>query len=212
MLLRRSPPPVPVARLVGVDRPRLTLRFEAVAGEPLGPKFPVSITDGDVETLITLGRRMAQYHPRAPFGRRFDPGRRLALARTHGLIDTTTADALAFKFRRDRPRFVFAHGDITARNVLRGECAVLIDWEWSGWYPRGWDLAFSWFSFIDVPSARAAIEAAVDQQDRRWFWRSALLIQLLHLCLPGLGPASPFRANHERGLGELLTRVMAPGG
>lgn len=36
----------------------------------------------------------------------------------------------------------FCHGDITARNVLRAASGapVLIDWEWAGLYPRGWDL------------------------------------------------------------------------
>src|SRR4029077_13246488 len=99
--------------------------------------------------------------------------------------------------------------DITARNVLRASTGapVLIDWEWAGLYPRGWDLAFLWFSLVDVPGARERVEHLVPRCDQAWFWRSALLIQLLHLSLPGLAPGSPFRARHEHARDELVERI-----
>ena len=62
---------------------------------------------------------------------------------------------------------------------------------------------------IDVPGARARAESAVPPRDEAWFWRSALLIQLLHLSLPGLAPGSEFRPTHEQVRDELLARVMA---
>lgn len=57
----------------------------------------------------------------------------------------------------------FAHGDITARNVLRDYDSnlALVNWEWAGIYPVGYDLAFLWFSLAQVPEGRAEVEGAV---------------------------------------------------
>lgn len=213
-LLGRQPPPVPFARMVGADRRRLTLRFEAIEGAPLGPKFamPGDLADGDVADLITLALAMPAYRPRAPFLGRFDLARRLERAVGAGDLSPSAAGAIRRQALDDPPTFVVGHGDITARNVMRsattGE-AVLIDWEWAARYPRGWDLAFLWFSLVDSPGGRAEVEAAVPPRDEAWFWRSALLVQLLHLTLSGLRPGTPFRPAHERTRDELVERVLA---
>ena len=214
-LLRRQPPPVPIAHLVGADRRRLSLRFEAVDGTVLGPKFPLAgdLADGDVADLVRLARAMSGYRPHAPFLARFDLGRRLQRAVRTGELTVAAAAALTRQALDDPPVIVVGHGDITARNVLRattGE-AVLIDWEWAGRYPRGWDLAFLWFSLVDLPGGRAEVEASVPERDLAWFWRSALLVQLLHLSMWGLRGASPFRPAHERTRDELVERVLALG-
>ena len=143
------------------------------------------------------------------FAKRFDPARRVKRAVDCGAISTDAAGVLLDQFATDPPVFVFGHGDITARNVLRESSGapVLIDWEWAGLYPRGWDLAFLWFSVVDTPGARARVEAAVPRRDEAWFWRSALMIELLHLSLPGLAPGSAFREKHERTRDELVERV-----
>jgi hypothetical protein len=94
------------------------------------------------------------------------------------------------------------------RDRLTGR-AVLIDWEWAGRYPRPWDLAFLWFSLVDLPGGPAEVEAAVPEADVAWFWRSALLVQVLHLTLWGLRPGTPFRPTHERRRDELVERVLA---
>ena len=77
----------------------------------------------------------------------------------------------------------FADGDITARNVLRETSgrSVLIDWEWAGLYPAGYELAFLWSSFVNIPAARAKVEAVVPASCRSGFVLSAALVQLLHL-------------------------------
>jgi hypothetical protein len=211
-LLRRQPPPVRHARLLAVDRRSGLLRFEAVPGSPIGPKFPLSLADGDAADLAALALAMPSYRPTgAGFVRRFDLERRLRTAVHEGAL---TAE-LAARFRRlaadDPPVVVFGHGDITARNVLRSSAtgeAVLIDWEWTGRYPRGWDLAFLWFTLVDAPGARDEVEALVPARDEAWFWRSALLVQVLHLMLWGLRPGTPFRAKHERMRDELIERVL----
>ena len=213
-LLRRQPPPVPFARLVGADRRRLALTFEAIDGRPLGPKFPYAadLADGDVGDLIRLALAMRSYRPAAPFAGRFDLTRRLRRAVVGGELAASAAAAIAEHALDDPPALVLAHGDITARNVMRSSVtgdAVLIDWEWAGRHPRGWDLAFLWLSLIDVPGARAQVEAAIPVDDERWFWRSALLIQVLHLQMWGLRPEISFRPAHERARDELVERVLA---
>jgi len=212
LLLRRHPPPVRHARLLGADHRTRTLRYEAIHGEPLGPKFPLEAAPGDVADGIRLALALGAFRPPAPFLRRFDPARRLQTAVRVGALRPDVAVAVRRQIDVDPPAIVFGHGDITARNVLRdagtGD-AVLIDWEWAGRYPRPWDLAFLWFSLVDLPGGRAEVEAAVPAGDEAWFWRSALLIQLLHLGLWGLRPGTPFRPTHERVRDELVDRVLA---
>jgi hypothetical protein len=213
-LLVRHPPPVPHARLLGADHGRRILRFEAVDGEPLGPKFPLEAAPGDVADLIRLasGLGAGGYRPPAPWLRRFDLARRLG----RGVASGALAPSVAARVRQQAvdapPVLVFGHGDITARNGLRERAtgrAVLIDWEWAGRYPRPWDLAFLWFSLVDLPGGPAKVEAAVPAADVAWFWRSALLVQVLHLTLWGLRPGTPFRPKHERRRDELVERVLA---
>lgn len=212
LLLRRYPPPVRHARLLGADHRTRTLRYEAVDGDPLGPKFPLEAAPGDVADLIALALALPEFRPPAPFLRRFDLARRLDAAVRTGALTSRAAQAVRLQAGADPPAIVFGHGDITARNVLRDTAtgrAVLIDWEWAGRYPRPWDLAFLWFSLIDLPGGRAEVEAAVPAVDAAWFWRSALLVQLLHLNLWGLRPGTPFRPAHERVRDELVDRVLA---
>jgi thiamine kinase-like enzyme len=65
--------------------------------------------------------------------------------------------------------------------VLQGpDGTTLIDWEWAGLYPEGYELAFLWFSLVDVEHARERVEARY-QGDERAFLLSAILIQLWHL-------------------------------
>lgn len=211
-LLNRQPPPVSYAPLLAAHRRSRSLVFTAVDGDPLGEKFPLELCNEDVDGLARLANTMDRYRPvGARFVRRFDLARRVRRAVAVDALTPAQAEGLLVRCRDDRPEYAFAHGDITARNVVRrrsdGEL-VLIDWEWFGRYPRGWELAFVWFTVIDSPGARARVETKVPEADQAWFWRSALLIQTLHLELPGLAPGSPFRPNHLRTRDELVDRVL----
>jgi aminoglycoside phosphotransferase (APT) family kinase protein len=211
-LLRRHPPPVPTPRLVRADRRRRVLVYEAVQGETVGPKFPLELDDASIDALVDLAVRMPTYRPaRSRFVRRFDLRRRIRRAVELGALLPDDAAAVRAVCEGDPPALVLGHGDITARNVMRRHddgVHVLIDWEWFAIYPRPWDLAFLWLTLVDVAGARQRVELAVEPRDEAWFWRSALLVQVLHLGLAGLQADSPFRARHIQTRDELLERVL----
>jgi 8-oxo-dGTP diphosphatase len=209
-LLVRVPPPVRAPKLITASRRGPSLTFEAVQGAPLGPKFPASLSLAELDKLAGLALVLDSYRPRRRWFRRLYIGRRLAVHCRAGLLDQGDADALAEFADRPGIKWGFAHGDITARNVLRdaeGHLA-LIDWEWGGLYPRGYDLAFLWFSLVGVPGGRAQVEAALPARLEAGFLLSAALVHLLHLQL-WLRTPNPFKAKHEQTLKELMRSVRS---
>ncbi len=81
---------------------------------------------------------------------------------------------------------------------------VVIDWEWAGLYPAHYDLAFLWYSLVDVPGGRAHLETLC-AGDTPSFLLSALLIQLHHLqwYVP-----PEFQSTHLATRDELISRVL----
>jgi hypothetical protein len=209
-LLVGERPPVPTPRLVGHHVQGRRLTFEAVDGEPLGPKYPHGLEPDRLDGVVDLALRLRSYRPRRRWLRRLDPVRRLRLASAAGLLTGVQVDGLLPLAVRARSTLRFAHGDVTARNVLDGADGLcLIDWEWAGLYPVGYDLAFLWYSLVDVPGARDQVERHVEAQadvDQPTFLLNALLVQLWHLhwYLP---PA--FRPKHLTTRDHLLTRLDA---
>ena len=204
-LLLQAPPPVPTPRLVGCDRRGRRMDFEAVDGQPLGPKFPLALDRREVGDLVILAQRLGGYRPRRRWFRRLDVRRRLSRHVAVGLISEEDAHlvcgaAVGLRWR-------FGHGDITARNVIRASDGrlVLIDWEWAGWYPAGYDLAFLWFTLIDVPGARDTARSYVPSHLQKSFLVSAILVNLLHLHIwTEMDRQSDTRPNHEATLATLL--------
>jgi hypothetical protein len=221
-LLAGRLPPVPTPVLVGHDVQHRRLAFEAVDGEPLGPKYPHELAPDQVDAIVGLAVRLGGYRPRPRrWFRRVDPVRRLELAGRAGLLDDVEVARLLPLAARLRGRLQFAHADVTARNVLAGTGTnagnhTLIDWEWAGLHPPGYDLAFLWYSLVELPEARAQVERhalagpdgidGVDGVDEPAFLLSALLVQLWHLhwYLP---PEHGHRPKHEATRDELVARL-----
>jgi hypothetical protein len=203
-LLTRHRPPVPTPRLVGHDRKTLTLEFEAIAGERLGPKFPVDLTDPTVEGLLTLATALRSYRPRPRWLRKLPIQSRLRRASQIGLLGKSEYQALQQITARTEIRWVFAHADINPSNiVISDDGFFLLDWEWAGLYPDGYDLAFLWFVLIDVPDARSVVEGRM-RTDPTVFWLCALIIELLHLeWFEG-----EFRPHHEAGRDDLVAKLL----
>jgi thiamine kinase-like enzyme len=168
--------------LVAFDVQHRRLVFTAVQGEPLGPKYPTELSADSIDAAAELAERLRGFTPERRWLRRYNAERRLALARRVGLLTDTQFSDLVDVAARAGTRLRFSHGDLTARNVLRdSDGLVLIDWEWAGLYPESYDLAFLWFSLIDVDRGRERVEKHLDTRAETPFLLSALLIQLWHL-------------------------------
>jgi Ser/Thr protein kinase RdoA (MazF antagonist) len=204
-LLNASPPPVPTPALVAHDVGCRSLTSVAVPGHPVGPKYPAALSAAQIDAIAELGRRLRPYNPRRRWMRRLNTARRLTTALSAGLLTRDQTTALIAVARRAHTRLRFAHGDLTARNVLQGAAGLtLIDWEWAGRYPDGYELAFFWFSLVDVEGGRERIEARLET-DPTAFLLSALLVQLWHLqwYIP-----VEFRAKHLATRDDLVSRVL----
>ena len=198
-------PPVPVPALLGSSRREPSMTFEAVDGVPLGPKFPTSLSTAEVDQLIALALAMDAYRPRRPWFRRLHIDRRLRLHHRSGLLSEADNEALGQLANSPALKWHFAHGDITARNVLRDASgrSVLIDWEWAGLYPAGYELAFLWSCLVNIPAGRTKVEAAVPARYQAGFLLSAVLVQLLHLQM-WLSRPHPLAHRHQETLAQLL--------
>jgi hypothetical protein len=207
-LLVDLPPPFPWARLLGHDRRRQTMVLEAVPGPAYGPKFPFELADDDVDALDGLALSTSAYRPRLRWLRPYAYRSLLHGAATTGMLPPS---ALAPLLRFDPGPFVFAHGDITPRNVLRGAegSPVLIDFEWAGRYPPWYELAFLWFVLLDRPGARERVAATVPPTDRAAFLFSALLVQVRHLQMwQDFRPDFPYWGRHLAGRDALLEELL----
>jgi hypothetical protein len=203
-LLTRHRPAVPTPRLLGCDRKARTLEFEAIDGHRLGPKFSLGLSGQDLEGLVSLATALPSYRPRPRWLRRLPIQNRLRRARQVGLL--TQGEYLALQQVRSRLafRWVFAHADINPSNIVAADGTFfLVDWEWAGLYPEGYDLAFLWFVLVDVPDARSAVEDRI-RTDPTVFWLCALIIELLHL----EWFQDEFRPRHEAGRDALVAKLL----
>ena len=205
-LLTRHRPPVPTPRLVCHDRRALALEFEAVVGHRLGPKFPLDLAGQDLEGLISLATSLRSYRPRPRWLRKLPIQSRLRRALQIGLLSESEYQGLQRISSRIEIRWVFAHADINPSNIVASDDGFfLLDWEWAGLYPDGYDLAFLWFVLIDLPDARSAVEDRI-RTDPTVFWLSALIIELLHLeWFEG-----KFRPQHEAIRDALVAKLLDP--
>lgn len=206
-LLVAEPPPFPFARLLAADRRAGTMTFEAVPGPQYGPKFPDVLEDPDLDALVALARSTAAYRPRRRWLRRYAVATLVRRTAASGVLSPSAAHDL---LRFDPGPYVFAHGDVTPRNVMRAEGGpVLIDFEWAGLYPAPYELAFLWFVLLDRPGGRERVEAGVASVDRPPFLFSALLVQLRHLQMwADLDRRDGFQDRHRATRDALLEEIL----
>ncbi len=205
-LLRDERPPVPTPRLLSHDVQRRSLVLEAAPGDPLGPKYPHDLDLDQIAAMVDLADRLHRFEPRRRrWFRRLNTSSRLRQAIGHELLNADQAQRLLDLAQRFHTAYRFGHGDITARNVLGAGRTphVLIDWEWAGLYPAGYDHAFLWFSLVDTPGGRERVEQQLPVAEPA-FLLSALLVQLWHL--QWFTPAA-FRPKHLATRDHLLQRL-----
>jgi Phosphotransferase enzyme family len=180
------------------------LTFEAVQGETLGPKYPSALSTQTIGEIVELSQSVKRFSPRRRWFHRLDPHVRIRMATRAGFLTNVQGAQMLAELRVAPLNLRFAHGDVTARNVMTSPTGLmLIDWEWAGLYPQDYDLAFFWFSLIDVDEGRQNLERIIGVPSRS-FLLSALLIQLWHL---QWFVSEPFKPKHLESRDQLLLRL-----
>jgi hypothetical protein len=108
------------------------MTFRAVHGSRLDQKFPDLLARTDLNGLVEPASALGATDLSRWF-RRLYVSRRLALHCHSSRIGGAEADALPALALRPDVKWGFAHGDITARNVLRDYDSnlALVNWEWA---------------------------------------------------------------------------------
>lgn len=158
-------PPVPAPKMLSYDLARFEISFELIDGsQVVDARMPgASVSPELVESLLSMQQAIQAYEPppdhrlmRTTFVDRFERERRRGRLpggeRELGLASSTPTP------------LCFQHGDFLPMNVLRlrttGEPALL-DWEYAGLYPPGWDAALLSIALHDVPEHVTRIERSI---------------------------------------------------
>lgn len=164
----RHRPPVRVPRLVAADPDQGTLVTERMQGRPAALKRHPFEAPGraDVRAVLSSVCRVNLWQPPASaFERPIDYPARLSRYHELGLLtDRDLGDlrkllhGVAHVKGRRQAQWQFCHGDALLSNVLLSPAGpVLVDWEHTGWYLPGFDLATQWAVLSEAPGARRQI-------------------------------------------------------
>src|SRR5215472_11924395 len=176
-LFARHPPPVRVPRLVHTDGQRIVV-MERLEGATLGSgRYPRVLTVPEVLAAVTLVGRLHSWEP-LPDGFRPVFAYQTRIARYHAAGYFTEDDRRALErlLTRCGQLRQLNHGDPLPGNMVRlpgGEWALL-DWEFTGLFLPGFDLAMLSVLLAGTPGAAALLEDAV----RRTGAEEAYLVNL----------------------------------
>jgi hypothetical protein len=180
-----QPPPVRVPALLAADAEQGVLVLEHCRGRLLshGRNAAARVGPRTIETLTAGLLDLSQWPhaPRAPGGAegaldgdrgpraRALPNPRDTVAwlgrcvdrwRERGLLEAETCARLGRRLARP-VELGFAHGDLLLRNVIEEQTGLaLVDWEFAGKYPFGWDLGLLWVGL--GAAQRSALERIID--------------------------------------------------
>jgi len=165
-LFARHHPPVRRPALVHTDGTRLLI-LERLSGQPLdADRYPTrAVDDRAVGGALTALRALAAWHPPAGgFTPTFNYPDRIRRYQAYGLLDDLDRTALTALLDACADRWQVNHGDPLPSNVLvHGETCALIDWEFTGLFLPGFDLAMLHTLLVRTPTAREQIDAAVTE-------------------------------------------------
>ena len=162
----KHPPPVRVPRLVHTDGQRIVV-MERLEGATLGTgRYPRVLTGPEVLAAATLVGRLHTWQP-LPDGFRPVFAYQTRIARYHaaGYFNEDDRRALERLLDRCGQARQLNHGDPLPGNMLRlrsGEWALL-DWEFTGLFLPGFDLAMLSVLLAGTPGAGALLEDVVRQ-------------------------------------------------
>jgi hypothetical protein len=160
----RHHPPVRVPALLHTDGTRLLI-LERLPGQPVdADRYPTRpVADRAIGAALDALRALAGWHPPAGvFTPTFDYSDRIRRYHAHGLLDNADRTALTALLGDRGDRWQVNHGDPLPSNLLLdGDTCALLDWEFTGLFLPGFDLAMLHTLLVRTPAARARIEAAV---------------------------------------------------
>lgn len=158
------PPPVRAPKLILTDGLRL-LVVERLPGEPLNSeRFPGNLSESTrLDALLRTLEKLHEWQPpRSEFPVVFNYPDRFRRYRGYGLLTDDEEAALTSAFGPLAGAWEFNHGDPVPSNVLvEDDDALLIDWEYAGWFLPGFDLAMLFTMLTNTPYALRRIEQAV---------------------------------------------------
>jgi hypothetical protein len=189
----KNPPPVRVPELIHTDGHQV-LVIEHIPGHPIDneryPQRPLAppAVDTVLNTLIAFTRWTPPGGVLAPV---FDYRGRVERNHRAGIFDDTDRAALTELQDEVGPVAQTNHGDPLPANLLmsdQGEC-VPLDFEFTGLFAPGFDLAMLNTLLADTPGAQASIEALVSDAgiERSFLLNQALVLSRelrLHTELP----------------------------
>jgi hypothetical protein len=195
-IFAKHPPPVRVPRLVHTDGNRIVV-MERLAGTTLGSgRYPRVLTGPEVRAAISLVGRLHDWQP-LPDGFRPVFAYRDRIARYHATGYFTEADRRAVErlLARCGQPWQLNHGDPLPGNMLHlpsGEWALL-DWEFTGLFLPGFDLAMLSVLLASSPGAAGIISDAVRAtgHDDAYLVNLAMVLsreRRIHRRLPGDHP------------------------
>lgn len=140
-----SPPPIRIPRLLHTDGARL-LVLEWIDGRPLDEdRYPVrELTPGEADAALSCVTALNVWRgAESRFDTVFDYRDRISRYHERGYLTDDDRDALHQLLGRARAADQINHGDPVPANILIGADGVasLLDWEFTGLFLPGFDLA-----------------------------------------------------------------------
>ncbi|PYC82174.1 phosphotransferase [Streptomyces tateyamensis] len=158
----RHRPPVRMPRLVAADHDRCVLVMERIPGRPAAiERHPANApTPGEVRAILGAVRGLNLWCPptdvfQQPLDYQFEIGRYHSVGQ---LTDRDASDLRQLMHGLGHTNWQLNHGDALLTNVMLAPSGpVLLDWEQTGWYLPGYDLAVLWSVLSGDTAARRQI-------------------------------------------------------
>lgn len=198
-----NPPPVRVPRLVHTDG-QAVLVIEHIPGHPVdAERYPeLPLPAATLDTVLDTVTAFAQWRPPpgvlAPV---FDYPDRVERYHRAGFFDAEDRTALHALLGEAPPPWQANHGGPLPANLLLAECGgcVPLDFEFTGLFLPGFDLAMLHTLLADTPGAHDGIDALVGEAE----------IEVSFLINQAMVLSRELRLHTELPEGELRTRRLA---
>ena len=208
----REPPPVRVPALIHTDGMRL-LVLERLDGQPLDTeRYPGRLlTEAEIGSCLGAIRRLSAWRPASgQFAPVWDYPDRVSRYHRAGYLTDSDRDALLRLLAICDPVGEIGHGDPLPSNLLLtgGGCA-LVDWEFTGTFLPGFDLAMLHTLLgICTPAARTRIDQIVaDAGTEEPFAVNLAMVLSRELRIHRELPDSPMRTRRLALLGTAWARA-----